>query len=161
MAAPSEDSIKIRRATVDDLAVLQDLGTKLMQSDRRFDPLFNETWYESEEAKKYFLKRIRGGKLVCFVAEVNGVVAGYLTGSVEKTETWRPIKRTQLGNLYVLPDYRRHGIGHMLVAEFRKWSKRKGAQRIMLYVTAGNEEGLAFYESGGFIPVQHIVETDC
>jgi ribosomal protein S18 acetylase RimI-like enzyme len=160
MSKPSEAVIQIRRAKLDDLAALQQLGTELMQSDRRFDPLFKEDWYFTEPGKKYILKKIRGRNHVCFVAEKEGRLLGYATGSVNKAETWRPVKRSELGNLYVVAAYRRHGIGHQLFAAFKAWSKAKGVEKIMVYVTHANTAGIAFYEKNDFKRQLLVMETD-
>jgi ribosomal protein S18 acetylase RimI-like enzyme len=160
MSKPSEAVITIRRAKLADLAILQQLGTELMQSDRRFDPLFKEDWYFSEPGKKYFLKKIRGRNHVCLVAEVEGQIVGYVTGSVNTTETWRPVKRSELGNMYVREAYRRHGVGHHLFADFKKWSQRKGVSKMMVYVTHANTDATGFYDKVDFTPKQLIMEAD-
>ena len=97
----SDNPIKIRRAKAVDLPSLVELGSELMRSDRRLDPLFKEDWYRTEPGKKYLLKKIRGGQHVCFVAEAGDQLIGYATCSINKTETWRPVTHSELGNLYV------------------------------------------------------------
>jgi ribosomal protein S18 acetylase RimI-like enzyme len=160
MSKLSDAKISIRRARAADLPSLLELGTELMRSDRRFDPLFKEDWYTSEPGKKYIMKKIRGGQHVCFIAETNGQLIGYATGSINKTETWRPVTHSELGNLYVQEDYRRHGVGHHLLAAMRQWSKKKGVEKMIVHVTSGNSDGLAFYEKSGFNTETLIMEGD-
>ncbi len=156
----SDAAINIRRARAADLPALVELGTELMRSDRRFDPLFKEDWYNSEPGKKYLMKKIRGGQHVCFIAETGDQLIGYATGSINKTETWRPVMHSELGNLYVQEAYRRHGVGHHLLAAVRQWSTQKGVQKMIVHVTSDNSDGLAFYEKSGFATKQLIMETD-
>jgi ribosomal protein S18 acetylase RimI-like enzyme len=160
MSKLDDAKISIRRARAADLPSLVELGTELARSDRRFDPLFKEDWYTSEPGKKYLLKKIRGGQHVCFVAETSGQLIGYATGGINKTDTARPVTHSELGNLYVQEDYRRHGVGHHLLATFRQWSKKKGVEKMIVHVTSGNTDGIAFYEKSSFASMQLIMEAD-
>lgn len=156
----SMPDVTIRKATRHDLVSLQELGTELMLSDRRFDPSLIGRWYLDEAGKKYLLSRIKGRKHVCFIAEVQNRIVGYVTGTMCGNETWRSVSRTELENLFVLHKYRRHGIGNELLETFKSWSSGKGAQKIKVYVTAFNKEALPFYTKNGFQTLNILMEVD-
>jgi ribosomal protein S18 acetylase RimI-like enzyme len=141
--------VVIRRATIDDLAVVQKLATELMVSHLPFDPSLERQWYTKGEGKKQLLTSIKGRTHVCLVAAVQNQVVGFVTGSLCR-ETWLAVKRAELVNLFVAESYRRHGVGNKLVAAFKTWSKQKGARRVKLYVNAHNKDAIPFYEKNGF-----------
>ena len=70
------NDITVRLAKPEDFKQVQELNHQLFLSDsRHFDDL-NTNW-PYEEGESYFRKRIAGEGGVCFVAERDGVVAGY------------------------------------------------------------------------------------
>lgn len=54
-----------------------------------------------------------------------------------------------VAELYLLPEYRRLGLGRRLIEEIRIWAESQGAHRLRLGVLAANVEGVAFWESIG------------
>ncbi len=150
----------IRKANLDDLSKIQQLGTELMVSDRRFDPLMVEQWYFSNEGTKYLLSRIKGRNRTCLVATIKNEVIGYATVNLLTTKTWRPIRVTELENLIVAKKYRKHGAGNMLITAFKDWSKSKGAARARLDTLALNKDAIAFYEKTGFIAHHQVMEAE-
>lgn len=133
--------IVIRKAVVADLEQIQKLNRELIESDTNHDKLLNLDW-PNKQGKKFLKKRINGGKFVCFVAKNGKRIVGYIAGSVKKTESWRPVKRTELEEMFVEKSYRRKGAGSRLVKEFMKWSKSKSADRIVVIVYASNKKEL-------------------
>lgn len=150
----------MRKAKVADLKRIQELGTELMLSDKRFDPLLSEHWYFAKEGKKFLLKEIKGRGHVCFVAEIQGEIIGYASCKIPAVESWRPVKRAELNNLVVAEEYRSHGAGHKLVDAFKEWAKSKGATKVKVISHALNEDAIRFYESNGFEPFHRVMEAD-
>lgn len=151
--------VEIRRAKLLDIPVLQKLSSELIISDARFDPLLQSSWSHSEDGKKYLTRRVRGRNGVCFVAVIDTVIVGYVTGGLLRIQKWRPIKRSELDNIYVKNTHRGQGVGSKLLQEFISWSKSKQVDRVMLYAAAGNERGITFYKKHAFLPEQIILET--
>lgn len=141
----------IRKAYIKDLLPIQKLGTELMKSDLRFDPGSVVDWYHTNEGEKYLLKRIRGRKGICLLAEQDNEIVGYLTGAISSVQTFRPYKRAEIDNLYIKEPYRGTGIGTMLINAFAKWSNEKEVERIFLHVKAHNMEAIEFYKKYGLV----------
>lgn len=141
--------IVIRKATLADLSSIQELSQELFHADLPHDPLLNEKW-TYQEGEKYFKDRMSEEKFICFVAESDGKIIGYATGSVLPILAWRPIERVELENLIVTEEYRSQGVGKMLIDTFAKWGKEKGAKRILVSAYAINDRGISFYERNGF-----------
>ena len=152
--------IVIRKATPTDLPALQKLGTELMLSEARFDPLLDKQWYLSEHGAEYLLNEIRGTDHICFVAQAEDELIGYASCKIVAEDTSRPGKRAELDNLVVTEQYRGHGAGHQLVATFKQWAKEQGATKVRLVANALNEDALRFYGANGFKDFQVIIEAD-
>jgi ribosomal protein S18 acetylase RimI-like enzyme len=151
--------LKIRKAKASELKTIQNLNYALFQSDKHRDEFLNLNW-PYKEGKKVFEKMIKGGNNLCLVAELKGEVIGYLAGSICKIESWRPIKRAELENMFVKEKYRSKGVGSKLVKEFFKWSKSKGAKRAMVQAYSTNAKAIKFYKKTGFDPFSLSQEVE-
>jgi len=79
----------------------------------------------------------------CYVAEVDGVVVGFVCFRVAGDEA-------ELLNLAVLPSSRRQGIGSRLLAQTLQEAGKRGAIRVFLEVRETNQPALKFYQRYGF-----------
>lgn len=71
------------------------------------------------------------GIAACFLDEVN------------------PLK-AHLVSMWVAPEYRKEGVGRLLVEAIAAWAKGRGAQDLQLMVTSGNHAAIEFYKRIGF-----------
>jgi len=71
------------------------------------------------------------GIAVCFLDEVNPLEA-------------------HLVSMWVAPEYRRQGVGKLLVEAIADWASGRGAQTLELMVTSGNHAAIEFYGRIGF-----------
>lgn len=152
--------VHIRKATMKDLSQITEMSAALIRSDGRFDHDVIDSWSYGEHGQAYLKRRIRGRKGVCFVAEADGKLVGYTTGGLASVEKWRPVKRSELDNLFVADGYRNNGVGPKLIVAFREWSQKKGVDRIFLLAVAQNKDALRFYEKNGFKPHLVTFESD-
>lgn len=141
----------IRKAVLSDLSQVQDLNHKLFESDLKHFNDLNTEWPYQKEGEEYFKKRINEKDGVCFVAEVDGQVVGYVAGG------WSHLnfsaykgKRAELENIYVDVEYQRLGIGAALVDKLYKWFKEQGATHIMVDTSVKNQNAISFYHNTGF-----------
>ena len=142
--------VKIRKAFDNELKTIQNLNYQLFEHDLVYDPLLKMDWPYTE-GSEYFKKRISGEEGVCFVAEVDGRIVGYLAGDLIKPYSYRTIRQqTELENTLVIEEYRSNGIGKLLIDEFVKWSKERGAERIKVSASSGNSLAIQFYKGAGF-----------
>ncbi len=56
----------------------------------------------------------------------------------------------QLVSMWTAPEYRRQGVGRLLVQEIMEWARERGAGVVRLMVTSNNEAAMRFYERLGF-----------
>ena len=153
--------VLIRKASVSDLSVLQQMSAELIDSDNRFNEArMLREWSLGEEGKKYLLRRIRGKKGICLVAEVEGNIVGYITGGESEIQKWRPFRRIEIDNLFVRQSYRNQRIGSILMDAFITWAKSRGIEKVFLHVMAGNQESIRFYENKFFKKFNFVLEKD-
>ena len=140
--------IAIRKATVQDLKIIQDLNYQLFVHDSEFESELNMNW-PYREGENYFKEKITEDTGVCFVVEVEGKVVGYLAGGI-RGEDWLKPKRSEIDNMFVAKGFRGRGIGKALVKEFMKWSKEQRVKRVVVNAFWGNEDSIKFYKKVGF-----------
>ncbi len=144
----------IRFAKDSDLKAVQELNHQLFVHDGVYDETLVMSWPFEKFGEDYFKERISGLDGVCFVAEVQGEMVGYLAGGIIKESySGRTIKKiSELENMIVGESSRGKGIGEKLIREFIKWSKERGAERIKVSAYSGNHDAIRFYEKVGFVP---------
>ncbi|MEK7626231.1 MAG: GNAT family N-acetyltransferase [Patescibacteria group bacterium] len=151
--------ITIRKANIGDLKPIQNLSYKLFRNDEgRISNLVMD-WSQGPEGEKYFTDRIEN-RGVCFVAEDDGEVVGYITGEVKKDISWRSVHISELENIFIEEKYRHQSIGRRLFEELKNWSKENGAQKMTVSPSIPNTSAIEFYKSVGFEPYSLELEME-
>jgi len=141
----------VRKARPEDFKAVQDLNYQLFVHDQEYDPLLKMTWPYDKEGAAYLAKRVAGKEGVCFVAELDGRVIGYLCGGMMKPYSYRMVKKqAELENTLVAAEYRGQRIGEKLFESLMAWAKEQGAERILVSAAAQNLEAIKFYRRVGF-----------
>lgn len=65
----------------------------------------------------------------------------------ELPETEEPVSSMMFGRIVVLPEYRKQGLGRLVVAEAEKWAKELGCQKAVL---DSRDVAVGFYEKLGY-----------
>ncbi len=84
-----------------------------------------------------------------FVAAADGKVVG-LAAAVKVLAIGHPGGYVKMNGLGVLPEYRRRGIGRLLMDQVERWAVEQGAPYIGLASGTGRKEAHAFYEHLGY-----------
>jgi len=82
------------------------------------------------------------------LAEINGIVVGYVVGFQTSRKTGR------IFSLAVLPEYQNRGIGSNLLEEIINYLRQRGAFEVILEVRVSNIKAKRFYERHGFYQVR-------
>lgn len=155
------NNLIIRKAKEQDLKAIQELNHELFLLEKRYDSLLSMNWSFEKVGENYFKTRISEQGGVCFVAEVNSKIVGYLAGGMIKPLSYRTIKYvSELENTLVKENFREQGIGEKLFKEFVKWSKSQGAERIKVLASFDNVRGVNFYRKVGFVPFTTELEYE-
>ena len=100
---------------------------------------FSDPWSENSIASEL------GNRLSLWLVALDGdTVAGYIGSQSVLDEA-------DMMNVAVHPDYRRRGIGEMLVLALGDALKAKGIRGLMLEVRESNAPAIALYEKLGFV----------
>jgi ribosomal protein S18 acetylase RimI-like enzyme len=89
------------------------------------------------------------------VAEANSEVIGLISGSIHSSEGTAVIPAGEsylaIDDLYVSPEFRRHGMGSGLITQLLAQAKQQGVAYALLYSVAKDIRSiLRFYERHGF-----------
>src|SRR5688572_25800757 len=146
-------SIVVRKAAQRDLASLGRLGAMLMQAHYAFAPRrFLAPGQDAERGYASFLGNVLDSSDDCvFVAERDGVVAGYVYAALEPL-SWKELRGPAgfIHDIAVAEDLRRSGIARELLRAAIDWLRVRGAPRVILWTAAPNEGAQTLFRSLGF-----------
>ncbi len=149
--------MRARRA--DDFEGLVELDLSSARHHASIDP---EYYLVPEpDAVAVFLKRrLADPDRDVLVAEVGGRIVGAvdiaMVGPRDPGSIVRPIPTADLG-ISVAQDWRGRGIGHMLMSAAEANARARGAERMILDVSAANEGALRFYHELGYREHGHLL----
>lgn len=149
-------TLVIRPATKEDLDALVQLVVRLKRLNAEFDPLLEVVPDIEQATRKYLEDSMASPTSVLLVAIEGSKVVGMLKGDVEDRIFYKPKYAGVIKEFYILPEYRRRGIGKRLMIEGIEQLRRKGAEIIMASFPALNEIAINFYKKMGFRPVEYI-----
>lgn len=152
--------IEIRKATIEDFGVIRGLNQCLFKKEyKEYDKTLDCKWPFSKEGIKFFKDAIIRKDYAAFVAVKDDEIVGYLTGAIGAPPNWRNVKKfAELWNMFIIKQYRNHGIGTKLCKEFFKWCKNKKVTRVAVKSMALNKETIDFYMKNGFNEYELILE---
>lgn len=142
-------NVNIEPANFKDWKIIQKLNNQVYQSDSKFDADLDLSRPFSEGGESYFKKLANGEYGKCMIAYLNSTPVGYVAMSELKFDH-RKSKYVEVENMGVSPEYRSMGIGHLLIAEAKKWAKSKGISKLFVVAYSKNEKAVKFYKREGF-----------
>ena len=126
----------IREATIEDAFAICNISC----ADLGYD--------SSREFVSTRISNLDKGREKVFVAEVNGIVAGYI--HAEKYQTLYAEPMINILGLAVSSKFRRRGIGRLLLKYAERWANEVGIHRIRLNSGASRKEAHLFYRAMGY-----------
>ena len=105
-------------------------------------------YYCSCEFVSTRISNLDKGREKVFVAEVNGIVAGYIHTEKYQTLYFEPM--INILGLAVSSEFRRRGIGRMLLKRAERWANEVGIHKIRLNSGASRKEAHSFYRAMGY-----------
>jgi L-amino acid N-acyltransferase YncA len=134
----------VRRNDIQDAAGVAEVLNSVIAEDR-YTALTGHWTAEGEQA---FLQSLRPRSEV-FVAEVADQIVGFqvIEPFVSYTSTMAHV--AHMGT-YVRADHRGRGVGRKLAEATLAFARGQGYEKVVIYVLAGNELGLAYYRKLGF-----------
>lgn len=109
---------------------------------------------EAKESGQYPQSVIDGTNGDIFVAEIDNMIIGFIHVEEDKTPPFPSVVQhgfACIADFYVMPEYRKHGIGKSLLEKTKEWSIQRGLEYIELFVLEENEVGKNFYKRENFM----------
>jgi ribosomal protein S18 acetylase RimI-like enzyme len=152
--------IHLRPAREADIPVLVPLLLRLKRLNEEFDPLLKVREDADEQARQLLRANLGDPKSVVLAAEGVGAdkdkVVGFVRAVVRERPFYVPEHEGVILDIYLLPLYRRHGVGEYLLREVSSALKAKGAGVVTAEFPAQNEIASRFYQKRGFRPITAI-----
>lgn len=147
--------MKIREAKIEDLKKVEGLYQELLEIEaEKYQPSIVTTWPFSKFGEEHFIKGIKEKDWYTIVCEEKDELIGFLTGSYMVSEVGMQAEKgrrtAKLNHIYIKKQFRDHGLGSKLSNDFKKWAKKKGANKIRVIPFFDNKEAINFYKEQGF-----------
>ncbi len=127
MGKETSNTVRIRKATVKDVPYIYQIGTLC----------FSDAWLENT-----ICDDLEKSHSEYFIVEIQNIVVGYSC-------FWYILDEAQLVNIGVHPDYRRKGIGELLLKEGIAEASKKKMKTLFLEVRVTNLPAQALYRKYG------------
>lgn len=154
MTGESEYIIRIARK--EDVDQISDLVLRLKKLNEEFDPLYTVRQEAPEIARKYVSDSLGKEDVITLVAESSGRVVGVVRAEIRSRIFYEPLIAGVITDLYVLPSYRRKGVGEALISSLAKILKSKGVTLVSAEFPPMNKIAVEFYTSLGFKPLLYV-----
>ncbi|MCI4339485.1 MAG: GNAT family N-acetyltransferase [Thermoplasmata archaeon] len=152
--------IHLRPARAADVPALVPLLLRLKRLNEEFDPLLKVRDDAERQANEVLRAQLSDPKAVILAAEGVGPdkdkVVGFVRALVRERPFYTPEWEGVIVDIYLLPLYRRHGVGEYLLREISSALKAKGAGVVTAEFPAQNEIASRFYAKRGFRAIQSL-----
>ncbi len=143
----------IRRAGERDLEAIVNLLVRNKRLNEEFDPMLTVTGEIEEVARKYVSEALRDPNSLVLVCEEGGRVVGFLKADVIDRLFYEPRREGVIREFYLLPEFRRRGIGRTMVEKAFEELRSMGAGIITAEFPSQHKIAVSFYENLGFRPI--------
>lgn len=146
--------IHLRPARSDDVPALVGLLLRLKRLNEEFDPLLKVRADAEARATALLTQDLADPKALVLAAEGIGAdqdrVVGIVRAHLRERLFYTPENEGVILDIYLLPLYRRHGVGEYLLRETVQALKARGAGIVTAEFPAHNEIATKFYGKRGF-----------
>lgn len=146
-------SIRVRRASPDDLEALGRLGALLMRVHFAFDgQRFMDPGDHPEAGYQRFLHGLLAAEdAAIFVADRDGAVLGYVYAGIEP-QSWKELRERAgyIHDIVVDAEGRRSGAATALMEAAIEWLRGRGVPRVLLSTSVHNDGAQALFARLGF-----------
>lgn len=152
----------VRLAEARDREQIIELLIRSKRLNEEFDPLLKLSNHLREAIAKYIDDSLSSTDSLLVVAEGGGRLIGVLKADIVRRIFYDPPFEGIIKELYILPEFRRKGLGRDLVAEASRILRERGAGLITAEFPSMHKLAAEFYERIGFRPIfsKYAIEID-
>lgn len=144
------EKLKIRKATKEDINQICEVAKQLWDTEKVFFDNIQDSYYEKEAAQKDIQKCIMNKKGIFLVAEKDNQIIAFIEGHIiDDLDSYKE-KISYINRLVVDENYRKKGIGQLLIDEYGKRSKKRGCKYLKLNAFENNTPAVKLYKNIGF-----------
>lgn len=140
----------IRTATFGDSKAICDLYPILFAEAAKLQPMF---WDVRVQSESFIQELIQKETAEIFVAQQGAVTVGFAAVTQQGTPPFpciKPYRYAYLMDLFVLPMFRRKGIGTQLMNQVKLWARQRSLSYVELGVLEENARAIGLYERNAF-----------
>lgn len=153
-------TVEIRRATLKDIKDILPVWGQLADFHSALDPAFTPSAQWPREYGAYLRVLITRDDAIAVMAKDGSEVVGYAVGRITTLPPFFEHRyRGYIHDVFVTPQFRRHGVGRRLVDEILRWLRQRGVNLVELTVAANND-AVPFWERLGFRVYMHQMKRD-
>jgi ribosomal protein S18 acetylase RimI-like enzyme len=154
-------NISVRKATFSDVEKLTELRLLLQQHCEESN---SQIWQMTDEGKALLKQKVQNDFVNessrIFIAETNGNIVGFAHGDVSHRTDYLPKNVGNISTVYVNSNFRRKGIGALLIRHICEFFDSEGVEDVTLRYIIGNKEAERFWGKLGFKPVITTAKID-
>lgn len=143
------EEIKIRDLKKEDLKSAANLVMRLKKFNSEHDPLFNVSEDLEKNVTGYLESAIELDTKDVTVADLNGKIVGLIMGEVLDRPFYHPNKELRVTEIYLLPEYRKGGLGKKLLDALIEREKGKHCDVLTVEFPTENLLAHKFYTRQG------------
>lgn len=107
----------------------------------------------------FYADAIEDDRCLLLVAEVSGVLAGYVHASVEtEPDDLTTVPRISINEIAIDRQFQGLGAGEVLIERVHTWARERGHRIVQLAVWAFNHRAIGFYQTLGYRFLMHKME---
>ncbi|MEM2056403.1 MAG: GNAT family N-acetyltransferase [Thermoplasmatales archaeon] len=141
--------INIRDLREEDLNDVANLVVRLKRFNSEHDPLFSVTADLERKVLEYLSSAIRLDTRDVLVAEADGKIVGLIMGEIVERHFYEPLKELMVTEIYILPEFRKKGLGKKLMDSLIQKEKSKGCGIVTVEFPTENLLAHKFYSGQG------------
>ncbi len=115
-------------------------------------------WWADIPNKEKLVEEIPGPLDLSFIAEYEGILIGFILAKID----FSGYPMTSTAGIYLVavnPEYRKHGIGTMMIEALGKLCKSRNIGTIRAVIPDKDQEVINYFRNNGFRP-SHIINYD-
>lgn len=145
-------NISINKVKINDIPKLVAIYREFMKHFEEIDPIFKQdSSYWKDRSEKDFKGDLDNKNRIYMLLKKNDIIIGFIDARINERPDNYVIKETgHIESIYIKPNYRKKGYGHLLINKAMDWFKEKKVKKFTLGVYPSDFQAKKFWKKMGF-----------